>query len=805
VFHCQPSDRGGRRASRAWTAAGLALTLVALSACSAAQQTASQGETAVHERNWDAAVFYYLQALAEDPDNVEYRMQLTRARQKAAQQHFQKGLTLEHLGQLHAARDEFQMTIQLDPTHQFAAQKMEDVQADIEILEGPGGADQLAEIKRRAREAKVKPPVLDPTSKDPITLNFPQEKPLKEIYKALGKAYGFNVLFDKDLREQKLAIELADVNAEQALEMTMRAGSHFYKVLDEHSIIVIDDTPQKRREYEDLVIKTFFLSNADVKEVDKLLRALIEARRLATNEQLNAITLRDSADKVAIAERLIRTNDKAKAEVLVDVELLLISSNNDTNLGMTLSTYSFILGTDTTLIGDNDREGSLPLNALNGINSSNSFINIPSLLINLVKTSGRSEVLAQPQLRITEGEKANLHIGDRYPIPVTSFNTSNTVGANVVPITSFQYQDIGIKIDVEPRVHHNREVTLNLSVEVSNLGATVEVGQGQSAVVIGTRTITSVIRLQSGETSLLAGLFRNDTTEGVIETPGISSIPLLGRLFTNKSKTYTRTDLVLTLTPHIVRFPDIEEEDLAPVWVGTENNISFHGSTSPRMMSGRAEKGPFDQQPRSSADRDEQEQRRPQTTTPPRQGRAYGLPQSRRAEPQGGGTSPGVELSGGSKALGVDDGTGDGSGLVPDTTMAPLILSLNPSVSTLNEGDEAVIQILATGPYSDIRFPVSLGFDPQRVAVERVDAPGTVAVIDMVVDEANGWLDLELVSTGAGTAQTPVASIVVRALDDGGAALTLASGLATAADGTHPPVSTTDGALFIVSAGGPSP
>jgi general secretion pathway protein D len=797
VFRCQPSDRGGRRASRAVAVLGLAVMLAALSACSAAKQTADQGETAVHERNWDAAVFYYLQALAEDPDNIEYRMQLSRARQKAAQQHFQKGLTLEQLGRLHSARDEYQMTIQLDPTHQFAAQKLEDVQSDIEILEGPGGADQLAEIKRRAREAKVKPPVLDPTSRDPITLTFPQEKPVQEIYKALGKAYGFNVLFDPDLREKKISIELADVTAERALEIVMQASQHFYKVLDEHSIIVVDDTPQKRREYEDLVIKTFFLSNADVKEVDKLLRALIEARRLATNEQLNAITLRDTADKVAIAERLIRTNDKAKAEVLVDVELLLIGSNNESNLGTQLSTYSFVLGTDTTLIGDNDREGSLPLDGLNGINSSNTFVNIPSLLINLVKSSGRSEVLAQPQLRITEGEKANLHIGDRYPIPVTSFNTSNTVGANVVPITSFQYQDIGIKIDVEPRVHHNREVTLKLSVEVSNLGETVEVGQGQSAVVIGTRNITSVIRLKSGETSLLAGLFRNDTTEGTVETPGLSSIPLLGRLFTNKSKTFKRTDLVLTLTPHIVRFPDIEEEDLAPVWVGTEQNISFHGSASPRMLSGRGEKGPFDEQPQRTEAVRGDAPRQPQPTPNRPRSRAFGLPSSSRVSPQGTqGTSPGVDLAGGGGGKSLPS-AGDDGGTV-DPTLAPLILSLNPSVSTVEEGAEAVVEVLATGPYRDIRFPVSLGFDPERVVIERVDAPTSVAVIDMAVDPEQGWLDLDLVATGSGSAPTPVVSIVLRAVDDGGAALTLFSGLATADDGAHPPVSTTDGALFIV-------
>ncbi len=488
---------------------GVVLALVGAIGCSAAKETASDGKQAVVNENWDAAVFYYLQAVTEDPQNVEYRMQLGRARQKASQAHFKKGMTLREMGRLHSARDELQMAVQLDPVNQFAEQFLLEVQSEIEILEGPGGINALEEMKRRASEAKIKPPILDPTSDEPITLRFPQAKPVKEIYSALGKAYGFNVLFDPKLRDDSLSVELNDVDAERALEIVLQASGHFYKVLDEHSIIVAEDTPQNRREYEDLVIKTFFLSNADVKEIDKLLRALIEARRLATNEQLNAITLRDTADKVAIAEKLIQVNDKAKAEVLVDVELMLMATNDESDLGMTLSSYSFTLGVDTTAINPDGPEGALPLDMLSGISAANTFINIPSLVINLAKSTGRAEVLAQPQLRITEGEKANLHIGDRYPIPVTSFNTSRTVGSNVVPITSFQYQDIGIKIEVEPRVHHNREVTLILSVEVSNLGETVTVGPGQEAVVIGTRNITSVNRLKNGETSLLAGFVPN--------------------------------------------------------------------------------------------------------------------------------------------------------------------------------------------------------------------------------------------------------------------------------------------------------
>ena len=533
----------------------LALTVFA-AGCSSAQRTAGDGEDAFAREDWDSAVYNYLQALAEDPDNLEYKLKLTFARQKASSQHLQRGTMLRELGRLKSARDELQMAVQLDPTNQFAAQMLDQVVEEIVILERPDGARELEEIKRAAREAKVKPPVLDPRSKDRITLNFPKPKPVKEIYQAMAKAYGFNVLFDPKLKDDRLSIELNELTAEQSLEMVMQAAGHFYKVLDVHTIIVVDDTPQNRREYEDLVIKTFFLSNAEVKEVDKLLRSLIEARRLSTNEQLNAITLRDTADKVAIAEKLISVNDKAKAEVLVDVELLLMARRDQSDLGAALSTYAFNLGLDTEATsGAEGQDGFLYLDQVRNISRNDWFVNIPSVVINLAKSSGNAEVLAQPQLRITEGEKASLHIGDRVPIPVTSFNTGYQGSpGTVTPITSFQYQDVGIKIDVEPRVHHNREVTLKLTVEVSNLGDEVSVGPNQTAVTIGTRTITSVIRLKSGESSLLAGLIRRDTTEAQVKTPLLSDIPLLGRLFTSKSKELRRTDLVLTLTPSIIRF-----------------------------------------------------------------------------------------------------------------------------------------------------------------------------------------------------------------------------------------------------------
>ncbi len=776
--------------------------LMGVFGCSTAKQTADEGEDAFNHQNWDAAVYHYLQALAEDPENVEYKMQLAFARQKAAKKHFDNGMMLRKLGRLLAARNELEMAVQLDPSNQYAEQVLEDVIEEMEILSGPDGERDLERMKAEAREAKVKPPVLDPTSNEPITLNFPRPKPIKEIYNAIGKAYGFNVLFDPKLKDDRLAIELRDLSAEQALEMVMQGAGHFYKVLDENSIIIADDTPQNRREYEDLVIKTFFLSNADVKDIDKLLRSLIEARRLSTNEQLNAITLRDTADKVAIAEKLIRINDKAKAEVLIDVEILIMATSKNTNIGTALSTYSFNLGFDPTAVNTNPNapDGTIGLGDFANITRSDWFINVPSVLINLAKSSGEATVLAQPQLRVSEGEKASLMIGDQVPIPVTSFNSGNVGGGGFVqPITAFQYKDVGIQIDVQPRVHHNREITLELQVTISNVGETVTVGE-TDAITIGTRTITSVIRLKSGESSLLAGLIRRDTTKGVTKTPFLGDIPILGRLFRNETTSDKNTDLVLTLTPQIIRFPDIKPEDLAPVWVGTESRISFTGSR-PRVESGRAPTGPFDGRSRregSGAAGQTRERPTPRRPTAPR-----------RVSPDQETPNTGIELvpqpDGKSLSNGdvssQDVGWDDVPEFVPtdaiDPSVPPMLVGLEPSVISLRPGQETVLQIIVRGGSGSFRMPVGLSYDPTRVWIHDIlPAPG-VDILRDAVDPTQGWVDLEFVVANAMESGQAVVALHVQALDAGPVPLILTATNAVTSEGSLVPVAASDGALFV--------
>jgi hypothetical protein len=354
------------------------------------------------------------------------------------------------------------------------------------------------------------------------------------------------------------------------------------------------------------MIQTFFLSNSEVRDVMTMLRSLVDARKIAANERLNAIILRDTADRVKVAEKLIEVNDKARSEVVVDVELMQINSSKLRELGVSMDPYQIGFTLDGEQVDGGDDGGTdggtgrssgsiVRLSDLEFLDSSSWLVTIPSFLVDFVKENTDAHVLAKPQLRISEGEKANLVIGDKVPIPVTSFNTANTIGGNIVPLTSFQYTDVGITINIEPRVHHNNEVTLKVGVEISNISGNVGLQP-----INGTRHIDTTIRLKDGETNFLAGLIRTDEIQSDKGVPGLSDIPVIGRLFGRKSNQLQRTDIVLTLTPHIIRRADITAADLLPIWVGTETNFSFRGG-SPRVESETS--GPFDagEQPQDDA------------------------------------------------------------------------------------------------------------------------------------------------------------------------------------------------------------
>jgi general secretion pathway protein D len=746
-----------------------------LLSCSTYKYT-RRADEAMRMENWDAAVYYYLEALAQDPGNVKYKMELERVRLKAAEEHFRRGMHFKDAGALERAQSELQMAVQLDPTHQYAEAELAKVRQDLAVLSQKGGAEKLEEMKKEASEMKVKPPILNPASNEPMTLSFPNQTSVKDIYRAIGQAFGINILFDPKLRDSKLSIELRNVTARQALESVMEAAGHFYKVLDPKTVIVAEDTPQNRREYEDLVVKTFFLSNADVKDINNMLRALIDARRIATNEQLNSVVIRDTADKVAIAERLIDANDKAKAEVLVDVELIQVDSTKMRDIGMALSNYTPNFAVDSSQLGGNATTGAVPLSNIGNITRSMWSVVLPSVTLNLIKSANEAETLAKPELRITEGQKGSLVIGSQQPIPTTTFNTSTTIGTSVVPITAFQYKDVGIKIEIEPRVHHNNEVTLKLKIEASEFTGNQTLN-GQTMPTFGTRDIDTVIRLKDGETSLLAGLIKYNKTVATAGIPFLSDIPIIGPLFQDNSKNYTRTDLVLTLTPHIIRYPDITEQDLAPLWVGTENRISIFGN-SPRVRSAvggnplggpglspgaasEAEPEPAPnsenpgEAPQGNTGFPQPGVRGPRLTIPSRPGRPFQPPpaptEPPSAEPPNAEAQPGTNTAGAATAAAsAADATVQSASA---TALAPAqaksgelaLLTFYPARLPVVVGKEGELTVVLDPGAAGVDGPLNLAYDTTKLEVTHIEGGelhgkrGTVRA-DVSHDPKLGWI-----------------------------------------------------------------
>src|SRR5882672_7346769 len=487
--------------------AGAALAFgLLLSAGCAAQKAFRTAEQESRRENWDQAVLQYSKATALDPGNSRYDIALTRAKLKASAQHFEKAKRYAKSAQWDLAVAEYQQTLLLYPGNQHAADELDKALAMIRRRDEQPSDMEL--LKEKAKKDALAPPKLSAKSNIPIQVQF-RDRPIGQIFDVIGKASQINFIYDEKTDLNKpMTIEIGSVTLERALDVLMLQTKNFYKIIDEHTLLIAPDNRQKRQELEDQVIRTFYLSSAETKQVVSVIRTLLNSRQVAENDALNSVSIKDTPDKVAIAAKLIESNDKSKGEVIIDVQLLEINRKTLQTLGIDLSskslTLSFLDGTT-----------SLPLNNLSSAKQQGNWLlgPIPGVVLNFLKSDTDTKSIAQPQIRVSEGEKAEIVIANRVPIPNTTFNTGvNTGGVNasVVPITSYTYQNVGITLQIEPRVHHNKEVTLKVQVEVSNLAGTVDLGTGVSQPIIGTRQVQTVIRLRDGETNLLAGLIKRD-------------------------------------------------------------------------------------------------------------------------------------------------------------------------------------------------------------------------------------------------------------------------------------------------------
>jgi general secretion pathway protein D len=549
----------------------LPLLLIALGGC-ASSRAFRTGEKAERVQDYDRAVLEYQRAVTQSPRNLSYRHALARARLRAATDHANAARRLAGRGLVSEALDEYRLALTLRPGVPGLAEEMN----DLAERQRRGATTSLDAAKARARERALPGLDLGPEGRQPLGLVF-RGASLREAYLALGRAAGINVTFDPSFQDTTVNIDLRDVRFEQALNALDAAGRTFHRVVDAKVLNVVPDTPTKRREFEQQVVKTIFLSNAELKDTIDLLRVVLGARRIAPVPGANALTISDTPDKIVAAQRIIDAIDKRRAEVVVEVEILEVDRNRLKEYGIYLTSGLEKSGTDgiAAAVGPNPTLTSTeagPYDLPNLVVGA-----LPGAVVRLLETDSSTRLLANPQLRISDGQTAQARFGDQVPVPVTVFTPIATGGTSQQPITSFEYKNVGVNIDITPRVHHDGEVTLQLKLDISSAGA----AGYQSLPTFNTRTVNSTIRLRDGETNLLAGLILDNERHGLTGLPGVASIPLLGRLFARNKDEATQTDIVMTLTPHIVRRTDIDEQDLGSFLVGGESSPPLFDTPPP--------------------------------------------------------------------------------------------------------------------------------------------------------------------------------------------------------------------------------
>jgi general secretion pathway protein D len=557
-----------------------ALLLLGLAGC-ATSAAFRAGEKAERRQDYDKALLEYSKAVQQDPNNVHYRKGLERARLRAAEAHAFNARRLASRGMYKEALDEYRLALDLNPSSAALVVEMQETESR---RQGGRAGLTVEEMKDRAREKAMPGLVLGPGAQEPLGLSF-RNASLREAYEALGRTVGVNFVFDPEFRDQTINIDLRDVPFDQALNALSTVGKTFYRVVDSRIVQVVPDTPAKRREMEQQVVKTFFLSNADLKETIDLLRIVLGARRIAPLPGTNALTINDTPDKVAAAERIIDIVDKPRAEVMVEVEILEVNRTRLKEYGIeiTSGTVPGIAGAifPSTIVNEvtaRDAQGNPTLIQPrpitlgdNPYKKSNLLItSLPGVIYRLLRSDISTRLLANPQLRTAEGQTAQARFGDQIPVPVTVFSPIATGGVSQQPITSFDYRNVGVNIDITPRVHHDNDVTLTLKLEVSSVAQSVGVAGVQNLPTFNSRQVTSVIRLRDGETNILAGLISDAERTSMSGLPGLSSVPVLGKLFAHNRKEVQETDIVMTLTPHILRRTKFTEQDLRSFSLGSE-------------------------------------------------------------------------------------------------------------------------------------------------------------------------------------------------------------------------------------------
>lgn len=595
----------------------LALAMIVLSGCPNGNQDYNAGRKAETLQDYDTALVDYQRALRTDPSNAEYKLREMHTRFAAGQFHLEQGEKALKAEDLQLALAEFQKAATLDPSNSAAGQQLKKT---MDLLAAKNAATSSRNINPNPSEESnllAAPPQLKPVSSELINLKMTNDA--RVVFETVAKLAGLSVIFDPDFTSRRIAADLPNVTLEEALDAVAFESKSFWKPLTNSVIIVAPDNPQKRRDLEDEEVRTFYLSNTltpqDLTEVVTGLRQLLDMRRVQQVNAQNAIVIRDTPDKLLLASKIIRDIDKAKPEVLVHVQVVTASVDRLRDLGILPGQSVTVTFTPRPSVqpngGSSTTSGTsgtttppqITLDNLKNLSGADYSATLPGATANAILTDNKTRIIQDPEVRVSDGEKATLKIGDRVPVATGSFQAGVGVGTSSInPLvnTQFQYIDVGVNIDVTPRVHPDGDVSMKLSIEVSQITGTSNIG-GINQPVISQRKIEHDIRLKDGEVSVLGGLIERTQTKNVNGIPGLAQLPLFRYLFSDNSNELKEDEVLIVLTPHILRLPSITAENLRTLAAGTDTDARVYRDNQENMPTPAVPNGPSTSAPPQTA------------------------------------------------------------------------------------------------------------------------------------------------------------------------------------------------------------
>jgi general secretion pathway protein D len=547
-----------------------------------AEHAFKDGGRAEKKNDYDAAFQAYKQAHAEKPNDPKYMAAYLRLRFYAGSQHIHAGLQLRDVGKLQEALAEFRHAAEIDGSNFQAFQEIRRTADLIQKLENEkGGAVQpKAQTRSLEKEAVAAggPITLDIKSDMPVSLHLSTTTDV--VYKTLAKLAGINVLIDPDYKPQKITFELKDVNLSEAFNMIAMQSRTFWRPLSPNTIMVTADSGSKRKEYEQNVMKTFYLRNAstpaDLQQAAGTLKGILDISRIQITPEQRSLTLRGTPDQMVLAQKLLGDIDKPKGEVVIDVTVMEVSRTKSRTIGTsppTSATVALAPASTTTTSGSSS--SSLTLNSFTSLHAGDFSVSISGASFSMLASDSDTKVIQRPEIRAIDSEKSSLKIGDRVPYATGSFQSG--LGGSVN--TQFQYLDVGVNIDITPYIHADRSVTLKMSLEISSIASVQNVG-GFSEPTIGQRRIEHEARLADGEVNLIGGILEDTDTNSMSGYPWLTKIPILKYLFGQDTKERQQSEIVFAITPHIIRGGEVTDENLRMVDIGSANSVTYRRADS---------------------------------------------------------------------------------------------------------------------------------------------------------------------------------------------------------------------------------